>query len=65
MVTNTFLVEVLKETERIKAYYSGVKYDKAYVENKNRHIFSVLSLGKISALANDSFKVYEQIHTCS
>lgn len=64
MVTNTFLLEASKEAKRINAYYGRVKNDHEYVENKNRrYIFSVSILWKFSALANNSFRVYEQIHT--
>lgn len=42
MVTNAFVVEALKDTERINPYYGGVKNDQEYVENGNRkYIFSV------------------------
>lgn len=61
MVTNTFVVEALKETERINAHYGGVKNDQGYVENRNRrYIFSVSILREFSASDNNPFRACEQ-----
>lgn len=61
MVTNTFVVEALKETERINAHYGGVKNDPEYIENRNRrYIFLVSILREFSASDNNPFRAYEQ-----
>lgn len=63
MVTNTFVVEALKKTERTNAHYGGVKNDQEYVENRNRrYIFSVSILWELSASDNLS-ELMNRMHT--